>query len=98
MPAAEAPSLRLSSSYCPTVLRACRAVPGSSEARKCRSLPALLFRKVAKQPVDVNGHGMTAWEAYVRQVHEMAKRTSVPRSCFNGFGRHFRATSRPVRR
>lgn len=31
-----------------------------------------LFRKVARRPVDVDGRRMTAWEAYIRQVHEMA--------------------------
>jgi hypothetical protein len=31
-----------------------------------------LFRKVAKQLVEVDGRRMTAWEAYIRQVHEMA--------------------------
>jgi hypothetical protein len=31
-----------------------------------------LFRRVARHPVKVDGHIMTAWEAYIRQVHEMA--------------------------
>jgi hypothetical protein len=31
-----------------------------------------LFRRVASQPVKLNGDRMTMWEAYVRQVYEMA--------------------------
>jgi hypothetical protein len=31
-----------------------------------------LFRRVARQPVKLNGVRMTMWEAYVRQVYEMA--------------------------
>ena len=31
------------------------------------------------------------WEAYLRQVHEMANETSAPRGCFSNSGKHFRA-------
>ena len=33
-----------------------------------------LFRRVARQPVKLNGDRMTMWEAYVRQVYEMANK------------------------
>ena len=34
-----------------------------------------LFRRTAKLPVKLNGIRMTMWEAYIRQVYEMANQS-----------------------
>jgi uncharacterized protein DUF5681 len=57
----------------------CSSPPrGSSRQRKKDPLPVSagsLFRRIAKHPVKLNGVRMTMWEAYIRQVYEMADRS-----------------------
>ena len=54
----------------------CSSAPRRPKRQRRTELPPVsagsLFRKVAKWPVKLDGIRMTAWEAYIRQVHEMA--------------------------
>lgn len=57
----------------------CSSPPrGRSRQRRKDPLPvstSSLFRRTAKLPVKLNGIRMTMWEAYIRQVYEMANQS-----------------------
>jgi hypothetical protein len=57
----------------------CSSPPRRPGRQRKKDLPPVsagsLFRRVARLPVILNGERMTMWEAYVRQVYEMANQT-----------------------
>ena len=71
-PAAEGPSQAVFG----VAPNGCASPPRRPGRPRKKDLPPVsagsLFRRVAEQPVKLNGDRMTMWEAYVRQVYEMA--------------------------